>query len=197
MSTLLDYLGSAIIFGILIITVIRVQTNISSIQTEMRSVIDSQTYAVDFVKQLEFDFNKIGHEVSTQKILIAHSDRIRFRSDLLNNGTVRTIEYRLGTPSDAAGTTNPNDIPIYRREDASEIIQIIGLTQFAIEYFDSLNVAMPAPITTADSLNRIRAMRVSFKIESMEPPITRAEEDTTYPAVVMERFIIPRNLSRW
>ena len=78
MSSMLDMVGSAIIFGVLILTVARVQGNLNSTMYQNTFNLNTQTEAVLLARQIEYDLTKAGYRVTGAKILIADSTRIAF-----------------------------------------------------------------------------------------------------------------------
>ncbi|MBM4160336.1 MAG: hypothetical protein FJ217_04460 [Ignavibacteria bacterium] len=193
MSTFLDIVMSTILFGILALTVARVQTNINSSMCQNQFSVVVQTNAVELARQLEWDFAKIGHHVTGQKVLWADSTSIRFLADLTNTSTVDDVRYFLGDTSQLPATTNPIDVPMFRRVGLYAVKQNWGLTQFRITYYDAAYNKIPTPITTPEKLQRIHAINIGFRIESPEP--VYSEHDTTWAAVTWEKMIIPRNLN--
>ena len=90
MSSIMDMITAAVIFGVLTLTVARVQSNIniSAYQNQYNVIV--QTNAVELARQIEWDFTKIGHRASGQKILMADSTQIRFVANL-DNATVTSM----------------------------------------------------------------------------------------------------------
>jgi len=193
MSTFLDIVMSTILFGILALTVARVQTNINSSLCQNQFSVVVQTNAVELARQLESDFAKIGHHVSGHKVLWADSTSIRFLADLMNTSTVNDVRYFLGDTSQLQVTSNPNDVPMFRRVGLQSVRQNWGLTDFRITYYDAAYNKIPTPITVASQLERIHAINIGFRIESPEP--VYSEHDTSWAAVTWEKTIVPRNLN--
>jgi hypothetical protein len=192
MSSFFDVIASTIVFGILALTVARVQTNINSTMYENQYNLVTQTNAVELARQVEWDFSKIGHHVTGQKILWADSTGLRFYADLRNNSAINDVTYFCGDTSDVQGVKNPNSFPLFRRSGLSTVKQNWGLTYFRITYYDSAYQRIPTPITTLERLRKIKAIDVAFKIESSEP--VYSVSDTTWAAVTWEKTIVPRNL---
>jgi hypothetical protein len=193
MSSFLDIIMSTILFGILALTVARVQSNINSSMCQNQFSVVTQTNAVELARQIESDFAKIGHRVSGQKILWADSTGIRFLADLTNKSVVNDVRYLAGDTSHVKGTSNTGDFPLFRRVGSQTVQQNWGLTYFRITYYDSVYNRIPTPITTPGQIERIRAINVGFRIESPEP--VYSYYDTTWAAVTWEKTIIPRNLN--
>jgi hypothetical protein len=192
MSSIIDMITAAVIFGVLTLTVARVQSNInvSSYQNQYNVIV--QTNAVELARQIEWDFTKIGHRVTGQKIQLADSMEIRFVANLDNTTTTNTIRYDAGLAALCQETSNPRDFPLYRIQDGVTVKQNWGLTSFRISYYDEANVRIPTPITSAGELARIHSINVAFQLESPEPVVS--QQDTAWAAASWEKTIVPRNL---
>lgn len=191
MSSMLDMVGSVILFGILVLTIGRVQTNLNTAMYENSFTQITQRNAVEVARQLEFDFAKIGYHVATDRIKAADSTSIKFRSDLTNNGTVDEIEYRIGTLAQASVTPNPLDFPMYRKDKNGQIEQLWGMTGFRIRYYNMAYRQLPTPVVT-DSLPKIYAIWLTFIIEGREP--AGSAIDTTFYSITWQKLIYPRNM---
>lgn len=191
MATMLDLVGSVMLFGILILTIGRVQTNLNTAMYENTFTLITQRNAVELARQIEFDIPKIGYHATTEKIKSADSTKIKFRGDVQNNNIVDEIEYRIGTVADASGTPNPIDFPLYRKDRFGEITQLWGMTHFKLEYFNMAYQKLATPVVS-DSLPKIYAIRITFIIEGREP--AGSAIDTTYYSITWQKLIYPRNM---
>ena len=192
MSSLFDFISSSIVFGVLVLTVARVQLNINSTMYQNQYNVITQTNAVELARKIESDFSKIGYHVNGQHILFADSSSIRFCADLENNSTVTEVRYIAGDTREAQVTVNPRDFPLYRGVGETSVKQNFGLTSFSLSYFDSSYCSIPTPVISAAALARIRSIRIAFMVESSEPVYTKY--DTTWASVSWEKMILPRNL---
>jgi hypothetical protein len=194
MSSMLDMVGAAILFGILVLTVARVQANLNSTMYQNTFSMNTQTAAVLLARQIEHDITKAGYGVTGQRIATADSTQLSFRGALTYKGTVDSIAYYLG-PTDTT-TINPNDFRFVRyAKSGGELSERLGMTYFRIAYYDSLNHRMNTPVTGA-SLAAIRGIDVKFRLESLEPVTDPTTEVPDYFAVTWEKLMYPRNLSR-
>ncbi len=191
-SSMIDMITSTMIFGVLALTIARVQTNINVSMYENQHNVVTQTNAVELARQIEWDFTKAGYQVTGDKILIADSIRIEFKADLDNKQVVNTLLYAVGDTSLCSMTKNKNDFPIFRTQDGRSVKQNWGLTYFRLTYYDEMNRKIPTPITNTTDLSKIHAIRVSFCLESPEPVVSL--QDTVWAAVTWEKTIVPRNL---
>jgi hypothetical protein len=195
MSAMLDYIASAIIFGVLVLAVARVQGNINQTLYQNTFTVITQGNAVELARQVEFDFLKIGHHVQGQRIFYAAERRLDYRADVLNNMDTLLYRYQTGTIAQAANTFNPIDFPLFRVQAGVALRQNFGLVDFRIAYFDSNNVRIGVPTTNADTLAKIRGINVQFIAASPEPVIGSAG-DTTYSVVTWQKLVFPRNLNQ-
>ncbi len=193
MSNMLDIVGSVVLFGILILTIGRVQTNLNTAMYENSFTQITQRNAVALARQLEFDFAKIGYHVATpsERIKAADSTYIKFKSDLANVNAVDEIEYWIGDSTDAPTTLNPFDFPIYRKDKEGTIEQLWGAVNLRFQYYNMNYQQLPTPVV-ADSLTKIYAIRLQFIIEGREP--AGSAIDTTYYSITWQKLIYPRNM---
>jgi hypothetical protein len=192
MATFIDLITSVVVFGVLAMTVGRIQSNVNFSMYQNQFNVVVQTNAVELARQIEWDFAKIGHHVTGQKILYAGASEIRYYADIDNNQTIRTIRYFSGDLSQCLSTSNLYDFPLFRIQDGKTVQQNWGVTSMKFSYFDDANTEIPAPITVASDLARIHSIGVSFRLQSAEPVISL--QDTTWAEVSWEKTIIPRNL---
>lgn len=198
MGAMFDYAFSTIVFGVLVFTVARIQINVNSTLYQNTQTIICQDNAVELARQLEYDFLKIGHKVSGQKLFYADTNRIDFTTHLLNNNTLFTISYTTGTTSASSWSRNPSDFPIIRTSTDAvggtfTAPRQYGVVEFKLSYYDSINGLLSTPRTTAAQLASVRAIRIKFRFESFEPVITAT--DTVWAGVTWEKLIFPRNLN--
>ena len=192
-STMLDFLGSTIVFGVLLLTVGRVQVNLNSTLYYNTYNYMTQNYALEFCKTVEWEFNKIGWHVSGSKIDTADVNKIRFNFHYLNQaGTEQsaTVTYWKGGLD--ATSRNPRDFVMWKKMNAgANQQQCPGLTDFRLAFLNNDLKAMTTPITGSRT-DSIHAILVSFRVESFEPIIMA--DRTDYISIYWEKLIYPRNL---
>ncbi len=191
MSNMLDIVGSVLLFGILVITIGRVQTGLNTAMYANSFTQITQRNAVQLAHQIEHDFAKIGFHAATEKIKAADSSSIKFKADLMNDGTSEEIEYRIGTKEEAATTMNVADFPLYRKDPSGEIMQLWGTTRFFLRYYN-INYQQLASPVPSDSLPKIYAIWITFVMEGREP--AGSAIDTTYYSITWQKLIYPRNM---
>ncbi|HEX9828991.1 MAG TPA: hypothetical protein VGB10_02155 [Bacteroidota bacterium] len=188
-SAMMDIMASTIIFGSLMFTIGRVQINMNSTMYYNTYNYMTQNYALELAKTVEFDFHKMGFNVSGTKVDTAEANKIRFKYYILNDATMRTVTYELG-PEDPA-SENPDDHTLYRTENGVTVEHNIGVTEFSMTYLDSTFNTLTAPVTGA-SRDSIHAIQVYFRVQSHAPIIL--PDITTYISVFWEKLIYPRNM---
>lgn len=191
---MLDMVGSAIIFGILILTVARMQGNLNSTMYQNTFNLNTQTAAVNLARQVEHDFTKMGYRVTGQKVTSADTNAVTFKGALSYGGTVETVTYSVGVADSAS--LNPRDYYMQRQATAGLIKQRFGLILFNLSYFDTSGNKMTTPISGASAFAAIRAINVKFRLESWEPIRTLNDTTPYYYSVSWEKLIYPRNLGK-
>jgi len=194
MGSMLDMVGSALIFGVLLLAVGRMQGNVNSTMSQNTFNLNTQTEAVFLARLIEYDLTKAGYRVTGPKILIADSTRIAFRGALTYGGVVDSVAYCPG--DEDTTTTNPRDFRLLRSTASrGALSQRLGMIYFRISYYDSLNTLMPTPVTGANRY-AIRAIHIKFRVESHEPVTDAVTGEAGYFAVSWEKLIYPRNLGK-
>lgn len=193
MNAILDMVGASILFGILILTVARVQSNLNSTLYQNTYNLNTQTAAVNLALQIEYDLAKAGYGVTGQKMFKADSNAFSFAGALSYGGTVDSITYYVGAMD--TSSLNPNDYLFFRNTRSTGTLrQRVGLTQFSITYYDTVHKLMTFPITSSAALAAIRSIDIKFRLESFEPVTTI--DTTSYYAVTWEKLVYPRNLGK-
>ncbi len=194
MSSMIDMVGAAILFGVLILAVGRVQGNLNQTMAQNTFNLNTQSEAVYVARLIEYEISKAGYGVTGSKISVADDHSITFLGAMTYGGAVDSVAYYTG----AADTTtmNPNDFRFVRYAKSSGAVsQRLVMTQFDISYFDSLNTKMTTPVTGTD-LMAIRGINIKFRVESAEPVTDASTGLSNYNAVTWEKLIYPRNLGK-
>jgi hypothetical protein len=177
-TTLLDIVGSVIMGGLLMVILLR--TNSSATENTYNysgDVVIQQSLSNLVNGYVDSDFRKIGYSSDqsldrTTAITYADTSGVTFKSDIKNNGTICTIKYYLGPKSQLAGTTNPNDMILYREVTApgqDTVWRFPGVTIFKLLYFGSNNgqdVLLSSPVAITSSIVKIQ---IYVKMESAIP----------------------------
>src|SRR5216684_4249537 len=97
MSVMMDIIGSAVIVGMLILTIMGININMSSETYKSLTEFNLQTQAIQLSRILEFDLYKVGYRVSKPGIIaIADTSDLKFYTNLFNvTGKRDSVEYNL------------------------------------------------------------------------------------------------------
>ena len=194
MSSMIDMVGAAILFGVLILAVGRVQGNLNQTMAQNTFNLNTQSEAVSLARLIEYEVSKAGYGVTGSKISTADSQRIAFKGAMTYGGPVDSVAYFAGEADTT--TRNPDDFRFVRYAKSSGALsQRIVMTQFIITYFDSSNTRMSSPVT-GTALNAIRGVNFKFRVESAEPVTDISTGLSNYNAVTWEKLIYPRNLGK-
>jgi len=200
-QVILDIIGSTVIGATIILMLFNLNSSMS--ETSFQNTLDvaTQSNSMTIAEMLNHDFYKIGYHESLNGpwpiIETADSNRIRFRSDIDNNGTVDTIEYFTSAPYDVKGSAT-RFRRLYRTMNGSAGTGAdLGLTSFKLTYFDTLGIPVNLPTPTdSASLGRIQSIKIEMTVKN---PLTTDSTvtttfDTTFAATYWEKWISPKNL---
>lgn len=197
MSSMIDTVGAAIMFGAVLLIVMKLNTSMTeaTYQHNLRVISQEEIMGVDTLagaaKVLEADFAKIGANASSA-FVIADSNRITFKGDLDNNGIVDSVKYSLVTlPLTAGGNPNLQYRLIRRQNTETGIGGGIGVSQFRLTYFDDFGKVLATPVASG-SFSKIRSIKVQLQVQSKTR--LRNDIDTTFASSYWERIISPKNL---
>jgi hypothetical protein len=171
---MIDMIGSFVVAGVLLIMGLQLNASANEVTLVYNGNAILQENLTTLVEILETDFRKIGYCKDWTKIpdpslsiRIADSNRIRFLTDVGNDGTLDSITYYIGPTSELTSTPNPFDRYIYRQiNNQTPFPMNLGVTQFSLKYFDTENDSIPFPV--ADP-RLVYYMQVSVAIESAVP----------------------------
>jgi len=171
-ATLFDLVGSIIIGGLLLITLLKLNDNATRNTYTFSGELIVQENLVTSVEVLEYDFRKIGYcedpfaiPNPTKAILYADSTDIKYLTDVDFDGTPDTVRYYLGPASELTGTPNPNDRMLYQEINGDAAAVNLGITLFNIKYFGALGEELSLPRTFAPT--GIFSMQIDIRIENV------------------------------
>src|SRR3972149_3020651 len=127
---MLDYIASAIIFGVLALSVARIQSNINATLYQNTFTVITQQNAVELARQIEFDILKIGHHVRGQRIFYAAERRIQYRADVRNDMDTVNVQYLAGTLFPRGHTSKPGVVPLSQSVVTTDVRHNWGLIEF-------------------------------------------------------------------
>ena len=182
MAVWLDIIGSFVFGSLLVLNVLRMNSDMTDQTHRSTITYAAQSAALGLSQIVEEDLRKIGYGVTGTPITLADSSQIRFLADLTPYGSVDTLYYHLG--SLVSSTPNPNDRVLLRTRNSTTDTLRLGLTEFALSYFNARGDSLALPVT----LDAIRHIRLGVTVESNSP------YDSTYAQSFMQLRIWPKNL---
>jgi hypothetical protein len=189
MAVMLDYIGSYVIGGMILLILFNVNSSVQTASSENLYAGIMQKSVTTAAEIIEYDAYKIGYRVSGNKFSLADSNAVKFQADLDDNGTAETVHYYCGNTAGLTSTSNPNDFILNREINSQKPGAQIFVSNFVITYFDSLGQVLNyAALTNQSEMNKIRSIKFNLKCESDELI------DGAYEAAEWEKIILPKNI---
>lgn len=172
-NVILDIMGSIIIGGILMVTLFRMSDRATESTYNKTGDLTIQQNIAAVVSVLEYDFRKIGYCADWKKIpdpaksiIYANRDKIKYLTDVDRNGTVDTMSYYIGPPSELIYTANPRDRFLYRVINNEKPVKVnLGVTQFNLVYYDYFKSVISTPVANPGEINTIQ---INLAVEDIE-----------------------------
>ncbi len=178
-QTIIDLLGSAVVFGWMVLMTLQAQTANSENARNLKGDLLVQENLVEVTRLLEYDFRKIGfcNEPNnmpdpTKAILLADSSRIKFLEDVDltgsgPNGTIDSVYYYIGPTSELSNTPNPRDRMLYRVINTQPARGAnLGITSFSLAYYDGAGNKLAMPVT-GTNLQKIQSIQITLSVENV------------------------------
>lgn len=186
MSVMLDVIGAALLVGMLMLTILNVNMNMTLETYKSASEFHTQTEMIQLARIMEFDLYKMGYGITKPAIILADTSHLKFRANLQDVAGARdSVEYLLGTP--VTTSVNPRDKHLLRVENITHVSISYSVTRFHLTYYNGRDSVIPAPII-GSMLDSIRAIKIYMALESPQP------FDSSYAGAFYEKIIYPRNL---
>jgi hypothetical protein len=167
---MLDLIGSVVIAGFVILMGLRLNETITGSADSSMASLNVQESMAEIVRNLEYDFRKIGFNVPDPRasIVLADSTHIKFCADMDRDGIIDTVEWYAGP----ALTTlpNPNVRVLYRNTTdvhgtwSGGGAAGLGVTQFHLRYYSDKNIEIP-PLSVSQ-YSQIWVIEVTLRVES-------------------------------
>jgi hypothetical protein len=195
MSALYDIVISVAVGGMILVMLVMFNGTIAQEGTAQTIKIMTQTNFTEVTRDLEYYLRKMGYGVSAidSSILTADSNKIKFKGDFDNNGTVDTLTYYFN-PALASGKPNTNTHILFTTLNKQAMQNInIGITRFRLSYFDATGT--PYTSYPVSSPSKIKSFKIAMNLESTVPfSVTTEKYVKLNPGVYWERTIKPKNL---
>jgi hypothetical protein len=199
-SSLLDIVGSFIVAGILLLMGLQLNATANEVKAVYSQNYNLQTNLTAVVDIMESDFRKIGYcrdwrrvADPTQAIRIADSNRIRFRCDYNNDGSLDSITYAVSDTGKLRDTPNPNDRLLYRILNRDTTTLRLGITQFRFAYRDGEDSTIAFPITDP---RLVYYMTITVAVSNPAPYASQFSNDPSkYQVYWKQMRLITKNLA--
>jgi len=193
MTVMLDIIGAAILVGLITMTIMSININVSDENFKGISEYHIQTEVIQLARILEFDLYKVGYRISAPGIIkIADTSRIKFYTNLFDaNGAKDSVEYSLS--GYVSSSPNPRDRSLYRYQNTTQVYINFSVTKFKLTYYNANDIALSTPVT-GSNLDSIKSVRVLLTLESPVPFDTTRIGGSSYAGGYYQKLIYPRNL---
>ena len=192
-STIIDILGSMLIGGTLLVILWRLNDATTANTYNYSGELSLQQNLATVATIIEHDFRKIGYCANwnimpdSGRIFLADTSKIKFLTDVQNDGVIDSMYYYLGPTSELNMTENPRDRVSYRViNNETPVKSNLGVTQFYLIYFNPLGDTIPFPITEPDE---IATMEINLTVEN-----TSAYDQQYSSAFWRQIRLVARNL---
>lgn len=191
MGNLMEIIGSTAIGGFIILMIMQFNSNLVDDLQDSLYYLTTQYHSVTATQIIEYDFYKIGfRDTTSNTILSAKIDEVKFLADLENDGSLETICYYLGDSKNVKHTTNPNDKPLYREINEDKTGVVANVIDFELKYYKSDGTEF-VPVNQSDR-NKIKSVEIYANFESTEPH-ANSPQDTVYQGQEITRKFLIRN----
>lgn len=162
MTEIIDYIGSVVVVGIVILIVANLHFSLSAKATDNLYSTNLEYNIVAVAETFENDLYKAGYRVTGDKIIIADSSEIKFLTDINNDGNVDSLYYRVGNVSELDSTENKNDRILYRTlNNVTNVLDYV--TGLKISYYDSCFTQIDyANLSNANWKSAIRGIKIEL-----------------------------------
>jgi hypothetical protein len=199
----IGYVTSFIIAGILMISILSMNTSISHSSTELTIEQITQRKANTIGEILEHDITNIAFSPDSaiaHSIKDAQKNKIEFESDIDRDGTVETVIWTY-TNNEASSSQNPNDYILTRNVNGDVTQFSSGVTDFNITYLDSkrnevsINLLSTLLGNEQSERDKIRHIKINFTIQSTEKIGGADNIKANYLETTWNKQFTPINLS--
>jgi hypothetical protein len=167
MTALLDVLISILMGGMLLLNVLGAQDVVAEDSSMYQGDVLVQEMLITQVQSVEGEFRNMGYGLppGQQAILAAGDSTISFLTDIERNGTIDTLSYSLGPPSELSATQNEMDRYVHRRVNSDPSTSPAVVTYFHFRYLTATGDTLPGPVTGPD-LGRIKEVEISMEVQN-------------------------------
>ncbi|WP_337871872.1 hypothetical protein [Ignavibacterium sp.] len=189
-TTIIDILGATIIGGIVLMNLLRMNSNVVQNESMFGHDKNLQVDVVILATIMDRDFGLLGYcgdftKMDSTAIIYGDSVSIRFLADVDNNGAFDTLYYYTSDTTTLSHTPNPRDRILYRQLNSNPPFVVANnITEFNLNYLDTFANEQSIPIDLTKIVNYVR---IAFKVED---PFAYDEE---YTEALWRRLTVTAN----
>lgn len=189
-TTIIDILGATIIGGIVLMNLVKMNSNVIQNESMFGHDKNLQVDVVILATIMDRDFGLLGYcgdytKMDSTAIIYGDSISIRFLADVDNNGTFDTLYYYTSDTTALSHTPNPRDKILYRQLNSNPPFVVANnITEFNLKYLDTFANEQSIPIDLTKIVNYVR---IAFKVED---PFAYDEE---YTEALWRRLTVTAN----
>ncbi|WP_337865606.1 hypothetical protein [Ignavibacterium sp.] len=189
-TTIIDILGATIIGGIVLMNLLRMNSNVVQNESMFGHDKNLQVDVVILATIMDRDFGLLGYcgdytKMDSTAIIYGDSVSIRFLADVDNNGAFDTLYYYTSDTTTLSHTPNPRDRILYRQLNSNPPFVVANnITEFNLIYLDTFANEQSIPIDLTKIVNYVR---IAFKVED---PFAYDEE---YTEALWRRLTVTAN----
>ncbi len=167
-TTIIDILGATIIGGIVLMNLVKMNSNVIQNESMFGHDKNLQVDVVILATIMDRDFGLLGYcgdytKMDSTAIIYGDSLSIRFLADVDNNGAFDTLYYYTSDTTALSHTPNPRDRILYRQLNSNPPFVVANnITEFNLKYLDTFANEQSIPIDLTKIVNYVR---IAFKVE--------------------------------
>ena len=172
-SSILDILGSTVLGGIILLTLLRLNGTVienkaifGSDRSLQRSLSETAIVVEEDLRRIGYceDPYKLTDEMS--RIIQADEELISFYTDTNRDGNLDSVTFYLSDEAALSMTKNPRDRILYRRINSNlPLIINTNIVEFKFTYYDALGNELTKPVVSPATITHLE---ISFKVEDPE-----------------------------
>lgn len=171
MSALFDIIGSMLFGGTILMILLTANDIAAETQATHSGDMLVQELLTNTAQLVEGELRNMGFGVPEREptIMKAEESRIHFLCDIDRDGSVDTVKYSLGDPSEMIDTQNELDRMVKRQINDGRILNVGSVTTFRFRYMTREGIVLPLPVPS-DRLPEIHMVEVSMEVQNPYAP---------------------------
>lgn len=182
MWSILDAIGATAIGGMVVLLVITINLQMNSLSADVIENTFVQASVKNSTEVFKYDLYKIGYRSSSDKLLLADSNAVKYTSDIDNNGSADTVYYHVSMGADST-------YYLYRNVNGTGDELITNYSDFNLQFYDSSgSIISYSLLSTPSGRNKVRSLKVRMTVSTFN------ESNEDYIQTDLSTIINPKNL---